>query len=181
MLESLNVEKQLPRLPKREGEMATRYHKLMEDALVLFGGSSRKFKVFRGSSKPLSIVDASSKLVINYKPDVYYIKRTNNKKIIFEILETELRKQDIIIADVARCCLADSVERICFIYSSEKEEDFLRVQEALYTVVRGLSRKGIPAEELPTKLSNYPILRDEANDITSAVGIIRQLSKEDKW
>ena len=161
--------------------MTTTYHKLIEDALIRFGESSQKFKACRGSSKPLPIVDPRSKLVITYKPDVYYEKKSNNKRINFEVLETELQKQDIIIADVIRSCLVENVERICFIYSSDKKKDSSRVEEALYTIVKGLSRKGVPAEELPTKLSNYPILSDEAKDITSVVEIISRLSEEDKW
>lgn len=161
--------------------MASRYHKTIEDALVRFGESSSKFKVFRGNSHPLPIVDPRSKLVINYKPDVYYVRRITNRRIIFEILETELKKQDIIVADVIRSCLVGNVERICFIFPSNRTDDIARVEEALYTIVRGLSRKGVPVEELPTKLGSYPILSDEAPDIESVVEIIEQIAKEDKW
>jgi len=166
---------------KGEDKMASPYHKLMQKSLIKFGNDMKNVRrVYEGNKKPLSIVDSYTKYVINYKPDVYFIKR-NNTKIIFEILDTELKKQDIIIADVCRSCLVDNVEMICFIYSSDKNEDFYRIQEAMYIIVRGFSDKGVKAEEFPTKLGNYPILKSEAKDIQSVIKILKKISKDDKW
>ena len=55
--------------------MATKYHKKIEDGLIMLGDewkNQKKIKkVYRVSELPLSIVDPSSKLVLNYQPDVY--------------------------------------------------------------------------------------------------------------
>src|SRR3989344_5531820 len=124
--------------------MVTRYHRAIEDAVVQFGqGCPDVKKAKRGSEVALPIVDSDSKKVINYKPDAYFICK-NRYKIIIQVLESELKKQDTIIADVTRACLVENCRGIIFIHPSSKKEDEDRVMEALLTVVRGLSRKGMP-------------------------------------
>lgn len=131
--------------------MVTSYHSLMEHGILLLGDELKRQrkvqKVFTGSQRPLSIVDHHTKHVINYKPDVYFILR-NNKKLIFEVLDSEIEKQDIIIADVIRSFLIENVDAVIFIYSGN-DDDERRIMEALVTIAKGLISKGITEDELP--------------------------------
>jgi len=162
--------------------MVSHYHSQVEKGLVEWCKSSKRIKeTFKGNETPLSIVDAHTKMVVNYKPDVYAIKKSNNKKIIFEVLETELKKQDIIIADVIRSCLVENVDKIIFIFPSEEEDDVRRVLEALYTTTRGLStRLKVRGDRIPTG-GAYPILRNLTKDTKKVVKKIQEYSKKDGW
>lgn len=161
--------------------MVSEYHNQIEMAILEWCSQSNKIrKTFKGNKSPLSITDAHTKLVINYKPDVYAIK-TNNKKIIFEILESELKKQDSIIADVIRSCLVENVGYIIFILPSDSDADRSRVLEALHTIIRGLNiRLEVPRKELPGG-AVYTILRDQAKDTKKVVDLLQRYSEGDKW
>ena len=93
--------------------MVTDYHRQIERVLITLGDEwveLRKIKkVYRGNQHPLSIVDSRSKYIMNYQPDVYYILR-NNRKLIVEILDTEIAKQDAIAADVICSFLVENVD-----------------------------------------------------------------------
>lgn len=139
--------------------MVTKYHSTVRDGILLYGKAlldKKKIrKVFTGEERPLSLVDSNTKYVMNYKPDVYFICR-NNKKIIFEVLDSEDKKQDIIVADVITSFLLENIEALYFIYSGT-EEDENRIFEALVTISKGLVYKGIEPKELPFDKSG-PIL-----------------------
>ena len=161
--------------------MVTKYHRNIQKAVLEFGKKQTLVrKSLEGNSKPLPIVEPESKYVVNYQPDVYFILK-NRKKVIFEILESEIHKQDIIIADVIRSCLVENVSLIVFIHPSTKEKDSERALEALYTVTKGIATKGIPAEELPKKGYVYLVTKNEALNQKQLFCKIQQLCKKDKW
>lgn len=165
--------------------MATEYHKKIEHALVMLGDdwkSEKKIKqVYRGSKRPLSIVDPRSKYVLNYQPDVYFILR-NNKKLIFEVLDSEGKKQDIIVADVIRSFLVENVEALIFVHPGP-ESVVTTVFEALKTIYKGLVSKGVPQSELPNdkKTGPYLITRKEAKDARKVREKLIQYAAESKW
>lgn len=146
--------------------MVSEYHRTVEKGIMLLGKCSKNAgkvrKLLKGNENPLSLVDPKNKLVLNYKPDVYFILR-NNKKLIFEILDSEEKKQDKIIADIIRSFLIENVEALIFIYpGSENDEN--TILEALKTIYKSLVDKGIQPKELPNprKTGPYSIKRTEA-------------------
>lgn len=165
--------------------MVTKYHNNVENGLVELGRRSvsqrRIKKVCRGSVRPLSIVDSRSKYVVNYKPDVYFVLR-NNKKLIFEVLDSELGKQDIIIADVIRSFLVENVDGLFFIYPGPESAE-QTIFEALITVYMGLVSKGVDQLELPNpgKIGPYVIEEDVANNIQALAEKLNQYAQEEKW
>ena len=146
--------------------MVKEYHLLVQKALIEIGKQWEKDKkikkVLEGNKKPLSIVDSKTKYVVNYKPDVYFILR-NNKKFIFEILDSEEKKQDIIIADIIRSVLVENVDSLAFIYPGNKKDE-KTIFEALKTIYKGLVDLGVKINDLPkdAKTGPYSITRDEA-------------------
>ncbi len=161
--------------------MVTKYHQSLEEGIVAFGKTLKIVKkVCRGCQSPLSITEAASKKVINYKPDVYFILK-NRYKLLFQVLESELKKQDTLIADVIRACLVENCKGIIFIHPSENKEDVTRILEALQVIVRGLHKKGIPIEELPQKNNCYCINRKIANSSEEIIKLLSQYAKEERW
>ena len=165
--------------------MATRYHNNIESGLIRLGTESktqRKIRrVYRGNVVPLSIVDSRTKHVVNYKPDVYYVLN-NNKKLIFEVLDSEQEKQDIIIADVIRSVLVENVDGLFFIYPGPESIE-TTILEALITIYKGLVTKGVDQSVLPNpkKTGAYLIGRDEADNIQEIKDKLSMYAFEDKW
>lgn len=147
--------------------MVTNYHSHVTKSIIFTGQELIKLrkirKVFRGEEKPLSIVEYHSKHVINYKPDVYFLLR-NNKKMIFEVLDSEEEKQDIIIADIIRSFLVENVEAIIFVFSGNKNVEY-KIIESLVTISKGLVSKGIPEKELPIAKSGALVVEKELDEI----------------
>ncbi len=147
--------------------MVTIYHKSIQNTLIDYAKNLKKNKkireFFEGNRRPLSITDSKSKSVVNYQPDIYFILK-NNKKLIIEILDSEEKKQDIIIADIIRSILVENVEGIIFIYSGEKKVEN-SIFESLKTIYKGLVDLGISLDNLPGQkfTGPYAISRSQAN------------------
>lgn len=165
--------------------MVTEYHNQIDKALFRMGcdwSRKRRIKISRrGNEYPLSIVDPRTKRVVNYQPDVYFILR-NNRKLIFEIVDSEGEKQDIIIADVIRSFLVENVDGLFFIHPGPESVENAII-EALITVYKGLVRKGVDESELPNykKTGAYLIRRDMAGDFDKLSEILTRYAEEDKW
>lgn len=165
--------------------MVTDYHRQTENALTTQGNEWKTLgkikKVCRGSEHPLSIVDPRSKHVMNYQPDVYYVLR-NNKKLVFEVLDTELEKQDAIVADVICSFLVENVDGLFFLYPGPASGE-TTILEALVTVYRGLVRKGVVESELPNfkKTGAYLVTKKEAGSLVRMKNKLTKYANEDGW
>lgn len=165
--------------------MATAYHKQVENALRTLGyewkEQGKVRQVYRGCGTPLSIVDPRSKKVVNYQPDVYYLLR-NNKKLIFEVLDTELHKQDAIIADVICSFLVELVDGLIFLHPGSKSDELLII-EAFTTIYRSLIRKGIQESDLPSlkKTGAYLITKREAANTQKIREKLTKYANEEHW
>jgi hypothetical protein len=146
--------------------MVSVYHKNIQHALIFYGEELKKtgnlIDVYEGNKEPLSIVDPPTKLVVNYKPDVYFILK-NKQKLIFEIPDSEENKQFSIIADIIRSILVENVDGLIFIYPGDSKTE-TRIFEAFKTMYKGLTKLGIPLSKLPKekKTGPYSITRKEA-------------------
>ena len=142
----------------------------------------RKIKnVYRGNKRPLSKVDPRSKNVLIYQPDAYFVLK-NSRKLIFEVLDSEETKQDIIIADIIRSFLLENVDALILIYPGSESVEAMIVT-ALTTLYKSLVYKGVSEAELPnlTKTGPYSIKREEATSIERAKDKLTQYANEDKW
>jgi hypothetical protein len=163
--------------------MVTDYHRQIERVLLTLGDEwikSKKIKkACRGNQHPLSIVAPSSKHIMNYKPDVYYTLK-NNRKLIIEILDTEIGKQDAIAADVICSFLVENVDGIIFIYP-EPYANRETILEALVTIYKGLVFKGTVESELPRKNGAYLITKREASQPNRLKNKLTQYADEYGW
>ena len=165
--------------------MVTKYHKKVEDGLLKLGEhlirQRRVIKVHRGSVDPLSLVDPRTKSVLNYQPDVYFILR-NNKKLIFEVLDSEGKKQDIVVADIIRSFLLENVEALIFIHPGPSTVENL-ILEALKTLYKGLVNKGIQQSDLPDprKTGPYLVTKEEAKQTKDLDNKLAVYAQNNKW
>jgi len=176
----------------REGDiLVLEYHRTIQKGVILFGKEwGRVRSVYEGNKRPISITTVHSKMVIKYKPDIYF-KLKNGKLIIFEILQSELDSQDKIIADVIRSFLVDNVAGLVFIYPTGYKRHEDRILEALTTVYGGLIDKGTRMSELPTwslkgekgKFLTGPlaIKQNEFNSPEEVNLILQKVAKNEKW
>jgi len=165
--------------------MTTKYHKAIELCLLTLGKEWEKRgkvrEVRRGSARPLSIVDPRSKLVLNYQPDVYFLLR-NNKKLIFEILDSEREKQDSIVADTICSFLVENVDGLIFIHPGPESVENT-ILEALKTIYKGLITKGVGQDVLPNPRKTGPrmISRKEAEDHAEVIAKLTHYAEKDGW
>jgi len=96
---------------------------------------------------------------MNYQPDAHYNLK-NNRKLVFEILDAALEKQDAIVADVTRSFLVENVDGLFFLYPGPLSSE-TTILEALVTVYRGLVRKGVVESELPCFKKNRSLFGDK--------------------
>lgn len=165
--------------------MVTKYHKKIEDGLLRLGEDlirqKRVRKVHRGVADPLSLVDSRTKSVLNYQPDVYFILR-NNKKLIFEVLDSEGKKQDIVVADIIRSFLLDNVEALILIHPGPATVEKL-ILEALKTLYKGLVDKGVLLSDLPRpkKTGPYLVTKEEAKQARDLDNKLAIYAQKNKW
>lgn len=166
--------------------MTTAYHKQVESALIVLGSEWKekgKIKqVHRGCERPLCIVESRSRHLINYQPDVYYLLK-NNKKLIFEILDTELGKQDGIIADTICSFLVENVDGLIFLHYGDKSDE-QRIIDIFHTIYKNLTDiKGVKQSELPNlkKTGAYRITKKVANDTRKIRNKLTTFAKEEHW
>lgn len=101
-----------------------------------FGKSFRRFKEICGDNKPILINHPKGKFrPLVWYPDVQFVTK-QGKRIVFEILDSELRNENLIIADVILACLSVETSRIIFIVPTEQDQD--KVQRIATTVVTNL-------------------------------------------
>jgi hypothetical protein len=166
--------------------MTTAYHKQVENALVILGTEwerDRKIRhVYRGCELPLTIVDPHSKKTIKYQPDVYYILK-NNKKLIFEVLDTELGKQDAIIADTIESYLVENVDALIFLHWGN-ESDENSIIETFTTIYKSLTTiKKVKESELPSlrKTGAYRITKQQANNSGRIRNKLTEFANDEHW
>jgi len=131
--------------------------------------------------RSISSVDPRSKRVVNYQPDAYFVLK-NNKKLIFEVLDSEGEKQDIIIADVIRSFLVENVDGLFFFHPGPESVEN-RILEALITIYKGLVSKGVAESELPSRKKTGPrlVTVEQAHNADEMKRRLTQYAKEDRW
>jgi len=161
------------------------YHKRIIDFLYKFGEEkpNKYIKVLRGPKNPIHIVHPQAKrrkkLPLQYEPDVYFIKKNKNK-IIFEVLDSELKNTSEIIADVIQCCLCSNVDLLIFIIPTDNEDTINRIFDICEILADTLVNLGVDERMIP-EFAVYFILKSESKSYKKVKEILEELSKTDKW
>jgi len=137
----------------------SKYHSNVEKGIRAFGEKhSKRFKVC-DSATPIHINHPTKKMYpILYRPDVIFVTKLG-KRHIFEVLDSELKDANLIVADILQACLSPNTSEVIFIVKKQKDQD--RVLDLAQTIVDNLISKGVSKRELP-KGSVFYILPSEA-------------------
>ncbi len=105
-----------------------------------FGKEFKRFKEIYGDNEPILINHPKGKFApLVYYPDAQFVTK-HGKRIVFEILDSELRNENLIIADVILACLSTNTSRIIFIVPTERDQD--KVQRIAITIIANLASLG---------------------------------------
>ncbi len=162
------------------------YHKKIIDFLCKFGEEkpNKYIKVLRGPKNPIHIVHPQAKrrkmLPLQYEPDVYFIKRNKNK-IVFEVLDSELKNTSEIIADIIQCCLCGNVDLLIFIIPTDNKEEEKKIFDIYDILADTLVNLGVDKRMIPKDCAVYYILKNESRSYKKVKEILEELSKTDKW
>jgi hypothetical protein len=139
--------------------MASKYHTNVQKGIMEFGKKHGRFKEIYGSSEPVLINHPKGKFrPLVYYPDVQFVTK-HGKRIIFEILDSELAKEDFIIANVTLACLSANTSRIVFIVPTERDQD--KVERIATTIITNLARL-IPKSKFRKDVRYAYVLKEEA-------------------
>ncbi len=143
------------------------YHKTVQEGILLYEKKQGN-KGGVGESNPIHI-NSRSKRQIRYIPDGNF-KTKLGKIRIYEVLDDELKHNNLIIADIIQAYLTENVSLIQFIVPAESEQE--KVLELAVTIYDRLVQMGISDRDLRQVRTMY-ISKDEA---TSGQAVADKLS-----
>jgi len=156
--------------------MLSTYHTNVVQGILAFGKKYKKFKKIYTSNIPIHINHPTKRMFpILYRPDVHFVTKLG-KRYIFEVLDSELKDENLVIADILLACLCPNVSYVAFIVPKEKDQD--KVMDLVLTVVDNLVAKGFQNDELPTVIGAFYILRSEAMSAESVTGFLVKSARE---
>ena len=152
--------------------MTTKYHTNVQKGIIEFGKSFRRFKEIYGSNKPILINHPKGKFrPLVWYPDVQFVTK-QGKRIVFEILDSELKKEDLIIADVILACLSTDTSKIIFIVPTERDQD--KVQRIATTIITNLASL-ISKSKFKKEATYAYILKKEAESPEAVKSVLSKM------
>ena len=161
--------------------MESDYHKNITKAIVEFAGELERFVDIGTGKEPLRIPHPTEKRSsIFYRPDVYFSTKSN-KKYIFEILDSELKEQNLIIADAIQSFLVPNSFKVFFIMPPCDDETFDNVYDSVAVIWRTLVYITNKKYKLPRDVFLYEITKNDSRSIKKIKKQFKYFSKKDKW
>jgi len=155
--------------------MVSMYHRNVQEGIIEFGRQYRRFEKIQGGKTPIHICHPTKKFVILYHPDVQFITKYG-KRYIFEILDSELKDQNLIIANIIQACLSPNTSKVFFIVPREKDQD--KVKDMAVTIVAKLQDLGAQKKEIPRTVAVFYILKNEAENPESVKRVLEVSARD---
>jgi len=155
--------------------LVSTYHKNVGAGIVGFGKLYKRFAKIHGSNVPIHIFHPHKRFCVLYRPDVQFITK-HGRRYIFEILDSELKDQNLIIADVIQACLAPNTSKVFFIVPREEAQD--KVRDIVVTIVAKLRDLGVAMKEIPGTVAVFYILEREARTPESVMKVLEASAKD---
>jgi hypothetical protein len=151
----------------------SKYHSNVEKGIRAFGEKyPKRFKQVYDSATPIHINHPRKKMYpILYLPDVIFITKIG-KRIIFEVLDSELQNINLMISDIIQSSLSPNTSEVIFIVPKQEDED--KVLDLTQTIRDNLISKGANNKELP-RIHVYYILAREAKSSETVTEILAEL------
>jgi len=157
-------------------QLASQYHINVEKGILAFGKKYKRFSKICGSNVPIPINHPTKRMrPIHYHPDVHFITKVG-KRYIFEVLDSELRDENLMISDILLACLSPNTSKVIFIVP--KPEDQVKVWDLIQPITDNLVSKGFHNKELPRLMATLYILRSEANTPESVTEVLINSAKD---
>ena len=155
--------------------MVSQYHHNIEEGILAFGKRYEKFEKICGNNVPIHINHPTKRIVpILYYPDAHFVTKVG-KLYIFEVLASELRNENLIVADILLSCLCPNVSNVVFIVPRIEDQD--KVIDLVVTITDNLVGRGIHNKELPNIYVFY-ILKKEATNPESVTEVLVKGARE---
>lgn len=149
--------------------LVSKYHENVQKGIMSFGKRYGKFKKISG--KPIPIVHPTKKeMPILYRPDVHFITKFN-QVYVFEILDSELKDENLIISNIIQAYLTPLISKVFFIVPTEAGQD--KVLNLTIIIGARLGELGIPKKNFPIVTVFY-ILKNEAKTPEAVETLIKQ-------
>jgi hypothetical protein len=154
--------------------MPSIYHTNVEQGILAFGRRYDKFEKICGSNVPIHINHPIKRIVpILYHPDAHFVTKLG-KLYVFEVLDSELNDENLIIADIMLACLCPNVSKVYFFVPKMKDQD--KVMNLIVTVIDNLVSMGFNKKD-PDFYAFY-ILKKEAKSPESVMEVLVRGAKE---
>ncbi len=159
-----------------------KYHIAVRRALYDWGKAQPgKFKAFFGDETPLDVRHKTVDLPIAYRPDVYFKYCRQNGIIIFEVLHSQNKDNDLTWADAILSYLVRDVRKVIFV-TCAGGKTFDRIKDGVLSILRILSDLKLENTEiLPGEVRVYQISEAEARNKSTLMKAINKYCKKDKW
>lgn len=155
-----------------EGE----YHKIIKDTIYTVARESKKHKKVQ-KEKIISLTHPTEHMLpIQYLPEIHIITN-HGKKYVFEILDSQGKEPNLIIADIIQAYLVENVSKVFFITKNTTEYELVY---RLSKIIGGrMEENGYPRKELPD-VTIYEIKKEDLNPKT-LYSIFKEYAKKDNW
>jgi len=151
------------------------YHKRIKEEIKKIAENSGRYKKI-GIEKKIPIPHPNQELVFHYNPEVVLTTKLG-KKLIFEVLDDQLRDYNLIIADIIQAYLVGNVANVIFI---SKDEEGSKLTLKLSRVMGAkLEENGFFKKEIPEVLV-YTISYQEVRS-GKFQKIVTNFAKKDGW
>lgn len=161
-----------------EGEI----HSTIKKAIFKWGEKQpNKFKPYYGDDDPIDIRHKSVRLPIIYRPDVYFKYKRRNGFIIFEVLHSQNKDDNLTWADAILSYLIRDVKRVFFITTATKDK-FEVIQDGVLSILKMLSEMKTPnVDIIPSDVQVYAIKEEEAKSEEIVTKRLNKFAKMDRW
>jgi hypothetical protein len=151
------------------------FHSTLKKEIEKIAHESGKYKKINVERK-IPIPHPNQKLVIHYKPEVNLVTKTG-KKIIFEILDDQIKDYNLILADIIQCYLIENVSKVFFI--SKNDEGAIKTTELSKILGARLEEKGFFKHEIP-EVMVYTITYETVRS-SNFYETLKKIAQKDKW
>lgn len=156
--------------------MVSVYHRTVEQGILVFGRKYKRFQRVNDDTIPIPINHPTKRMrPIHYLPDAHFVTKFG-KLFIFEILDSQLHDQNLIIADILLSCLSPNTSKVIFIV--KKPKDLETVNDLILPILANLASKGISRKELPKVVATLYIRQSEATTPQSVAEVLVNSAKD---
>lgn len=146
------------------------YHRIVQNGIIAYG-KKRGFPKVYGDNVPIHIHHTTGRQQILYRPDAHFITR-HGKVHLFEVLDDELKDENLVIADIILAYLSPNVAKIFFIVPTPRDQE--EIKDLSITIYDRLVGMGISKRDL-REVRVFYVQRSEARSAHKVAELLRRI------